>query len=182
MASPSGITHYEGRVEDAIDLLGKELWFGFLRSTTAWTDPDNPPSPTPGDTTIVEPYLYVKADAKSLCRTASDGEYTAAAEGSKMTVGGVKYIFVSEADAYDEFARWVYVRCLLAPMTVHPEGTFREIRVYSGVTPATGHESDLWLAPANVSSVGRIRWVRNYVMVAADNSSTWTAHVVIEKR
>jgi hypothetical protein len=182
MASPAGITHYEGRVEDAIDLIAKDLWFAFLRSTTEWDDPDNPPSPAPGTTTIVEPYLYVKADAKALCRTASDEDYAAAGGEAKIMVGGVKYIFVAEVDAYDEFARWVYCRGLLDPMTIHPEGTFREIRIYSGITPTTGHESDLWLLPANVSSVGRVRWVRNYIEVTADTSSTWTAHVVIEKR
>lgn len=195
-----GVSGYEGRVEDALSLKAKDLWFCFCRKDTPWpeggdTDETKVPSHLPADAEYEEPYLFVKAEYKSVARVATEQEFNEADPAMRIAVrtGGtdgdpddppvyVRYIFVADANAYDDDARWVYVRTSIDASGSHPPGSFRQIKMYSGLIPVTGYQAATWLTPEKVEERGQLRWGRNYILTTASSSMKWTAHVVIEKR
>ena len=200
MALSPGVSGYEGRVEDALELKSKDLWFCFCKNTTSWpdggdTDEAKVPSHLPADALYEEPYLFVKAEYKTLARIATEEDYNAAdpSERTMIRTRGtegdpedppvyVYYLFIADEDAYDEGARWVYARTAIDVSGPHPAGAFRQIKMYSGLTPVTGYEAATWLLPENVEDRGIFRWGRNYTLTVASSTIKWTAHVVIEKR
>lgn len=200
MALAPGVSGYEGRVEDALSLKAKDLWFCFCRNETPWpddgdTDETKVPSHLPADAEPAEPYLFVKAEYKSIARVATEGEYDAADPSVRIAIrtGGsdddpenppiyVRYLFISDAEAYDHDARWLYARTSIDASGAHPPGSFRQIKMYSGLVPTSGYQAAAWLTPEKVADRGVFRWGRNYILTTASSSIKWTAHVVIEKR
>lgn len=200
MALAPGVSGYEGRVEDALSLKAKDLWFCFCKSETPWpdggdTDETKVPSHLPADADPDESYLFVKAEYKSIARVATEEEYDAADPSVKIAIrtGGsdddpqnppvyVRYLFIGDADAYDNDARWVYVRASIDASGAHPPGSFRQIKMFSGLVPTSGYQAATWLTPEKVEDRGVFRWGRNYILTTASSSMKWTAHVVIEKR
>lgn len=193
---PPGVTGYEGRVEEAIDLKNKTLWMCFCRTETAWpttltTDDDNPPSPLPTDAEDDEPYLYVKSEYKTLCRPvtlevfeATDPLLRVAIGSGRPDVAPVYYVYESsDATAYENSARWVYMRARLdVAAGIHPPGVFRQIKVYSGLIPAAGEGAATWLLPDHVEDRGKMRWIRNYPRTIVSDAEVKVQHIVVEKR
>lgn len=200
MALSPGVSGYEGRVEDALELKSKDLWFCFCKNSTPWpdggdTDETKVPSHLPADADVDEPYLFVKAEYKSIARVATEEEYDAVDPSARILIrtGGsdddpedppiyVRYLFIADADAYENDARWVYARTAIDASGAHPMGSFRTIKMYSGLTPGARYEGATWLLPENVEDRGVFRWGRNFTLVTASSTIKWTTHVVIEKR
>lgn len=176
---------YEGCIESALDLKEKALWIAFAGITTPWPDDDNPPTPGPGETDVTEPLVYVKAAVKQIVKPVTQGAWEAipADQRVPLPLNGIYYAYVDDADAYDEYARWIYVRGSLNPAASgHPTGTFRMVRVLSGLTPAAGHEGAEWLLSANVADRGKLRWGDNLSAVTVTTSNLFTVHIPIEFR
>ena len=175
------MTEYEGRVERALELKAKTLWVEFGRPSTPWDTEASPPSPTPGATDVDIPYLYVKATYKTLCREAASQQEYDDAGLDAVTINATQYVYITDEDAYDELAYFVFIRTTIDVLGVgHPAGTFRQFRLFSGLEPTMGHENDLWLLPANVSAVGKRVWVDTCPPEITSVAAKKSALIIIE--
>ena len=137
-------------------LLAKQnttYWIAVGR-TTAWPDDDAPPSETRVDE-LIEPIIYVRGAGVTLC--------TPVVSGGDLLYKGQSYQSVTDEDAIDELARFIYMSAEIRPASGQPYGTYRQRAVVCNVTPTLGHESDGWLAPANVLDPGTVCLIENDV-------------------
>lgn len=147
------INPYGGCAENAKLLYDNStFWMGIGR-TTAWTTELAPPSGSVSATTIEEPIVYAKAEIVSLCKTI--------ASNPDVTVRGQGYKYVATGDAIAEFARFIYIKARFDPSEEQPYATFRQIGIFTNLIPTLAHINDLWLAPANVLSVGVLKYLEN---------------------
>jgi hypothetical protein len=142
--------------------------------TTAWDDEANPPDPSPTASAIEEAIVYVTPTQVSLCKVVSTGE--------DVTHLGTKYAFVADDDAVDEGARFLYMLGRFDPTSGQPYATFRQVALYSNLVPETGHESDSWLAPANVSDAGLLEYLDNDVSTIMTDTRLEVIEIMIEFR
>lgn len=157
-----GATTYTGRVLRALDFkTNNELW-GAIGRTTVWTNEALPPDDPLDATAIDEPIVYVQAGITTLAKISSGS--------GDVSVNGQYYTYVDDVNAYTEDARFLITIFSVNPMLGHPYGNFRQIGVYANLTPTTGHESDTFLAPENVSDDGVLVYVHNDIVttMAAD--------------
>jgi len=148
-----GATTYTGRVLRALQFKTyNELW-GAIGRTTVWDNEASPPDDPVDETTIEEPIVYVKAALVTLSKTVSTG--------ADITINGQGYAYVDDADAYDEDARFLIVDVMFDPVVELVYGNFRQIGIFANLTPTTGHESDDFLIPANVSDEGVLVYIHN---------------------
>lgn len=168
-------TSYVSRARNAwLNKTESTYWFGIGR-TAAWTDENDPPTVPDDYTAIDTPIVYVKASLVKLAKIVVSGE--------DIIHNGVKYAWVADEDALTELARFLYCYCELTPgVGGQPYGTFRQTALYTDLVPATGHESDLWLAPANVEDVGNICYLANHIAVVLVESVTRAVPVMREFR
>lgn len=158
------MTEYDGRTQRAVEFKNRTLWMEFGRPSTPWPDDASPPSPTPGETDVDIPYLYVKVADKSICRPCTEQEYEAADPDDRASVGSLQYLKVADEDAYDESARCVYCRAVVGSWD-HPAGMFRQARLYSDLVPQAGYENSTWLLPENVTDPGIRQWFDTFPRV-----------------
>lgn len=178
--STHGVSEYEGRIERILDLKNKNLWVELGRPSTPWPNENIPPSPVPGAADVETPYLYLKGTFKTLCRpAATDQEYEAAGANSVM-IGSSKYIFIADADAYTESARWLFVKVTVDVANGHPAGTYRQVRLFGELEAALGHESETWLLPGNVTSPGKRIWTDTCPPEIVTSAARKSALILIE--
>jgi len=179
----TGIVPNAGRTLDA--LIRKDPaslptnWSTFwlvLGRTAAWTDEENPPAEVDTTEAVDTPIVYGRAQVVSLAKVVESG--------GDVTVGGVQYALVADADAFLEGARFIYVKRLFDPdvETGIPYASFRQHGVMCGLEPAVGHESDLWLAPANVSDPGKLRYYANHTVKTLGLGDPRTIQIIFECR
>jgi hypothetical protein len=182
MATPSGIILYDRLVQKALELEAKDIWFAFCLETTAWYDDASPTAVVSTDNTTPEAYLFVQATYKALCKSITEEAYDLLPDEDRLLHGGAWYAYVADEDAYDELARFLYVKTTIDCTDEHPAGVFRQVKIFTGLTPTTGHESDTWLLPEDVDDNGRGAWGRNYPVRTLTTSDTWNQAVMIEER
>lgn len=168
------VTTYSGRARRALLHKTNSTYWVAIGRTTAWDDEDNPPDPTPSTSAITEPIIYVTPTTVSLCKVVTSGE--------DITHLGTKYEFVADEDAITEGARYLYMLARFDPTSGQPYDTFRQVAMYSNLVPGTGHESDSWLAPANVSSEGLLEYIDNDVATIMTETRLEVIEIMIEFR
>jgi len=168
-----GAAAYAGRVGRALDFKGsKTLWCGIGRQI-GWVDDLYPPEPDLTALTIEEPLVYVKADFTTLC-VWSEVE-------ADVEVADNYFAYIADVDALDNFARFLYAQFTFDGTIVGmPFGQFRQVGVFSDLVPASGHESDIWLPPANVSSVGTLEYISNRRPVTFSDGEVRMERIIIE--
>jgi len=132
------------------------VW-GAIGRTAAWPDEENPPEVDVMAHAIDTPIVYARPANMSLAKVVTTGE--------DFTFNGVKYAYVADVDAYTQAARFLFMQFEFDP-SEGPYAAFRQDGVYADLVPAVGHESDLWLAPANVSDDGILMWSANHEVVS----------------
>ena len=168
------VTTYASRARRALlHKMSSTYWVAIGR-TTAWDDEENPPDPSPNDTGVTEPIIYVTPTTVSLCKVVTSGE--------DITHLGTKYEFVADEDAITEGARFLYLLARFDPTSGQPYDTFRQVGLYSNLVPASGHESDSWLAPANVSDAGLLEYIDNDVATIMTETRLEVIEIMIEFR
>lgn len=166
----AGANVYSGDVLSGLDFKNNhEIWIAVGR-TSAWTDENNPPDEDRNDSDITEIVGFKKADVVSLAK--QDG-------GGAIEFNGQNYTLVSDGNAYTETARFVYIKASLEYDTF-PVVTFRQTAIYADLTPASGHESDDPILPADVSDNGILRYYRNHVPRFRDNEIVDIIELVID--
>lgn len=168
------VTTYSARARRALLHKTNSTYWVSIGRTTAWDDEDNPPDPSPSAAAIEEPIIYVAPTQVSLCKVVTSGE--------DVTHLGTKYEFVADLDAIDEGARYLYLLARFDPTSGQPYDTFRQVALYSNLVPGTGHESDSWLAPANVSSAGLLEYLDNDVATIMTDTRLEVIEIMIEFR
>lgn len=167
---------YIGRVYDALALkTNATLWVAVGR-TTAWVDEQNPPAADPSAITIEEPIVYVKIPdegAISLVKPVDVGE--------DVVVDSAKFDYVSDGNAYTENARFLFVQADFDGTTM-PYANYRQKAIFADLTPAAGHESDTWLAPADVDDEGVLLYLCNKTEQTYGATDTPCERTVIEFR
>lgn len=130
-----------------------------LGKTTAWTDEANPPATTTDTTQLQEVIGYKKASTVSLCRPFVEGETTTL---QTFTYGKNKYVLVPDEKAYTEKATLVYIESVIEGSEL-PVGSYRQVGVYTDVTPKTGVTKEN-LLPSEVVSAGVLQLFENRIM------------------
>jgi len=168
------VTTYQGRARRGLLHKTNSTYWVAIGRTTAWDNEKNPPDPSPTASTIEEPVVYVTPTQVTLCKVVSTGE--------DVTHLGTKYEFVDDVDAIDEGARFLYMLARFDPTSGQPYDTFRQVALFSNLVPATGHESDSWLAPANVSDEGLLEYLDNDVATIMTDTRLEVIEIMIEFR
>lgn len=175
-----GLAAYAGRVRRAKLFKNWSMaledtpsfWCGLGRQTE-WLDDNLPPEPSPSAVDIEEPIVFFKADLVTLCAW-SENE-------ADVVVYGNNFEFVSDGEADEKAARWVYLQFTMdGTIEGIPTGTFRQVGVFSDLVPATGHENDEWLAPAHVEDVGTLEYISNRGPVVFSDNEVRIERTVIE--
>jgi hypothetical protein len=167
-------TTYTGRARRALLVKSNSTFWVCIGRTTAWEHEESPPSAAPGAVDVEEPIVFVKASDVSLCKYV--------AEGGDIEWFGDHYEFVDDDDAIEEQARFLYMVAEFHPAQGQPYGNFRQVGVYSNLVPATGHETETWLAPINVSDKGILEFIQNDVVTQQSVTRYERIPVVIEFR
>lgn len=171
-----GITTIDSCVKQALRKKTLDVFWFALGRTTAWANEAQPPDESAGAHAIDEPICYVLADVVSLC--------TPVESGGDVQVDGQEYAFVADVDAYTEGARFLYIH---ADFNVEespglPYAGFRQHGLYSGLTPAAGHEADVWLAPVNVQDPGQLEYYRNHPVASFGPGDPREVKLILESR
>jgi hypothetical protein len=148
-----GAIPYVGRIIRALQFKQQNEFWGAIGRTTAWVNESVPPDFSLSATNIDEPIVYVKASIVSLAAIVQSGE--------NIIINGNKYAYVSDANAYANDARYLVLVFTVDPALGHPVANFRQIGFFANLIPITGHTADLYLLPANVSSVGKMIYIHN---------------------
>lgn len=169
-----GVTTYKGRARRA--LLHKQnsvYWVGIGR-TTPWENEAAPPDPQPGLASLEEPIIYVKPTNVSLCRIVTSAE--------DVTHLGTKFAFVSDDNAVEENARFLYIFARFDPTAGQPYGDFRQIAVFSGLAPDEDHVGDSWLSPANVTQEGLLEFIAHDIVTVMAPTRLEVVEIMLEFR
>jgi len=165
-----------GRIYDALALKTNATLWVALGRTTAWSDEQNPPAASPSATTIEEPIVYVKIPDEgvlSLCKRVESSE--------DVVVDGTKFDYVADGNAYTENAHFLFIQADYDGTTM-PYANYRQKAIFADLTPASGHESDTWLAPANVEDEGVLLYLCNKTEQTYGSTDTPCERTVLEFR
>jgi len=147
------ITTYCGRARRALLHKTNSTYWLAVGRTTPWTDEQAPPEPSPGVIDIEEAIVFVPAEMVRLAKFVQSTE--------DVIVKNNRYQFVDDEDAIEQQARFLYIKGRFDPSTGQPYGTFRQLAIFTGVTPQTQYQDMLWLAPAHVLSRGVLEYIEN---------------------
>jgi hypothetical protein len=151
---------YADMIDHALYRKNNQPWWLAFGRTSAWPNEANPPDVELATADIDEAFVFVKPIVLSMARVVSEADYLALppGQGARIVVNDVASYFalVADEDAFTQFARWVYYRAELNPITGMPVASYRQVGVFVGLVPAAGYEQHAWLAPGNVQSRGRL--------------------------
>lgn len=169
------ISTYKGRVKRALLFKTIAKHWACVGRTTAWDDEEDPPAEDPETTVVEEPIVYVLPTQVSMAKSVIVGQ-------GELIIDGAEYVLVDDEDAYDEDARFVYLQFNFDPDGGQPGADFRQHGVFVDLVPATGHENDLWLAPANVDDPGVLCCYDNHIVQELGLGEARQIDMVIEFR
>ena len=169
-----GVTTYQGRARRALLHKQNSVYWVAIGRTTPWENEAAPPEPQPGSAQLEEPIIYVRPTNVSLCRIVSSGE--------DISHLGTKYAFVSDAQAIEQNARFMYIFARFDPTAGQPYNDFRQIAVFSNLEPAANHDGDSWLAPAHVEREGLLEFLAHDIVTIMANTRLEVVEVMLEFR
>lgn len=126
-----------GRAAVAALIKAGPLYLAWGTGSPAWDTV--PVAPVASDSALVAELGRRLVETISFC--------VADAGGTIEFPDGAKYSTTADPTGY------LYIRVTFG-FTDEPTGTIREVALYQGTVPATGHESDKYLAAANVQTPG----------------------------
>jgi hypothetical protein len=159
-----GVLKYKSRVKRALEVKnGDDIWV-VIGKTSEWANEASPDAPLPGLDNLVEPFVAIKPCVKSLAKDISLSEYALLSDSNRASalIDGVATYFqlVSDSDAYNELARFLYLKAIFDPViTGHPSVEyFRTYYATSGLIPSAGYENATWLIPDNIDDYGLVEY------------------------
>lgn len=169
----AGAMVYSADVLAALDLKNQHtFWLAVGRTTTPWSDEENPDDEILTTTDIIEIAGYKLADVVSLVKL--DG-------GGPIAFNGQNYSLVNDVDAFTEGARFLYIKASLTH-DQFPVVAFRQTAVYADLTPNGGHEADDPILPGDVSDNGILIYYRNHVVRTRDTDIVDIIELVMESQ
>ena len=139
------------------------LWI-VMGQQEAWTNEASPPSPTPGNAAVVQPIVAIRTTISSVASIVSQDVYNGLSDPNRaVVIIGASTVYlqlVADADAYSASAMYLWLEAMYDPIIqgMPSFSTFRTYYVVSGLIPAAGYETALWLAPTNITSYGNIEY------------------------
>ena len=170
----TGITTYSGQVHRGLSFKNNNVLWLAIGRTSAWTDDAHPPAEVVSDTDITQIKGYFKITNKEVCYPVSSG--------GDVTVVGQQYKFSSDVNAYTNVARFVYLKYTItgADFVESPTYEYRQIGIYSNLTPVTAHIGDTILDPANVYDNGVLEYYSNETPTERRSDRNDIAEIVLE--
>lgn len=163
-------------VSRALDFVHRTDIYFAIGKTSPWSDESNPPQPIETDT-LQELIGYRKVDTQYLVvpydnRTLGQNDIL-------ITLSdGTKWLVISEANAYTERARYVYISTTILPTDL-PTGDYRQVGVFTGVVPQDGITKPN-LLPSEVQKPGVLEVLDNRVKSTRTNTTKETLSFIIQ--
>jgi hypothetical protein len=142
-----------GRVSLARSFLTQTLWM-VAGKTSAWPDENNPTLPSGIETSVVDPQFAKKLSQIMNVYPGTSGNYDLEVEGTYWKIA------TTEAIAYANSARYLYLKCLFSRLT-GPSVEVRSFGIVSGLTCTPGNESSDLLLNTQILSYGKLMWLDN---------------------
>ena len=173
----------EGHVSRALDFYNKENIFVCIGKKNPWNedtvdsydsnvDYDRYP-PVPKNTdTIIEPIGYKKIDSRFM--VVEDN-----VNGS-LEYRGTRWRIVSPDNAITEGARWVYITTELSYSELPTSDPYRQVGIYTGLTPIESKLSENVLLPDEVENTGILEIIDNRKPVYRDSDVKEKIKLVLE--
>lgn len=179
------VTTLKGHVSRALDFFRRpEIYFGIGKSTN-WTEDDRTPG-TPDTQTVDEynPPVPMSTDdmvqvvgykkAESVFLVVPDEEGT-------LRYRDTKWRVVSQSDALDEGARWVYVSTYISYDELPTNISYRQIGCFTGLIKAEGvSEGKFSLLPEEVKDPGILEVLDNRKAIYREPDQREQLVIVIE--
>lgn len=124
-----------------------------LGRTTPWENEEEPPVPSPTATAVEEPTGYKKVSMVSFVQKDPAGT---------IIYLGEKYKKLTDEEAEAASCILICVKGVFEYDEL-PAVTTRQLGIFCGLTPATGHETDIALTPSEVASTGRLDVIDNTI-------------------
>jgi hypothetical protein len=139
--------------------------------TSAWVDENDPPSPTGEETNVEEIIGFKKVDQEILVVQDSVG--------GTLNFRGQKWRELPVGDIYTEECHWIYVSASLYGDSL-PLDTFRQIGLYSGLTPHQDYVGNDYLLPYQVEDRGVLEIIGNRVPAQRSADQTDKPVIILE--
>lgn len=124
------ITTMLGHVNRAKDFYNKESMYFALGRSSAWEDEMSPPNEDAGAVALDEVIGYKRYMVKQIVRPVKDGET------ADIKYKNEDWKVISEEDALDEGARWVYLDTTIEYDEI-PLGFYRQVGLFTGLKVAS---------------------------------------------
>jgi hypothetical protein len=140
----------------ARNFLQNDYWVGLGRKDTAWTYDDNPPDATVG-TSPVEVLGYRQVQTKTLVVPDQ--------ENGSITWRSLNLTRVTDADMLQKtlgvYPRWAFLECTITTSELTTGENFRQVFLYTDLTPHPNWDTYEYLTPAQVSDPGNLIYIEN---------------------
>jgi hypothetical protein len=140
-----------GHVKRALSFYNESSIYVGIGRTAAWANELVPPAPTGAETGLDTPIGYKKIYDKQMVKPDAAGT---------IRYRGQNWSTVTTANAYSQGAKWVMVTAYLEYDELPVDIQYRQVGVFTGLTPNTGVTKSN-LLPSEVSSVGQMEVLDN---------------------
>lgn len=161
------------KVARAYNFNNSPIWVGLGR-TTSWDDELNPPAPAQETDSLTEPLIYKKATLVTFVTEDPEG-------GISIYRDGILVYFraITPEEAIANGVSSIFIECKFLPEELPDDTTYRQVGVFSYLTPATGYEEDEVLYPAEVEDAGFLEWISHQEPVYVQPNQINTIQLVI---
>jgi hypothetical protein len=156
---------------------GNSVW-AVLGQSSPWEDDSNPPAPSPTATTENSPFAAFQATAQWVYENGESGTY------AFVDTNGNTHLYSVYATAADVIAGQGTIVMLTATASGANlsalEASFRQVGFATSLVPASGYESDTFLAAAHIESWGNLETLENRVPVSIISESSYAVAALLQ--
>lgn len=172
------------RTKNAIRMVrenGTSAWLVYGKAT-AWPDELNPPSPVNTDTSLISPFAAARATPQFVIEDNINGTIVFTEIVNNVAVSRAFTPLADEEEALDEGARMVLWKASVSGNSLITAGgsSFRQVGLFTDLTPTVGNESALFLPSTSVEDFGQMEAIDNRVAQPLIAVSTYATYLLVE--
>jgi len=161
------------KVARAYNFNNSPIWVGLGR-TTPWDIESDPPAPSQDVSTLDEPLIYKKATLVTFVTEDPTGSISIYRNGSL-----VYFRAITPEEAIEDGVSSIFIECKFFPEDLPDDTTYRQVGIFSYLTPETGYEDEDTLYPDEVADVGFLEWISHQEPVYIQPNQINTIQMVI---